>query len=80
MEESSYPCYDDVMMVPRPEDPLDAAIHYFGSPKRLAAAVGVSPQAVTNWKLRQHVPFRAAEKIEQASQGQCPIEFFYRRP
>jgi DNA-binding transcriptional regulator YdaS (Cro superfamily) len=64
--------HPDYLLIQRPDDPLEAAIRYFGSAAALAKATGYSPQAVTMWRLRGRVPSPAARAIELASGGQCP--------
>ena len=61
------------LTIPRPDDPLDAAITYFGSGRCLAIAVGVTQQAVSNWRARGAMSYRAARAIERATGGQITI-------
>ncbi len=48
---------------------LQAAIECCGSAVRLARAIGVSPQAVTQWKRRGCVPAARVVAVEAATGG-----------
>jgi len=59
------------MRVPRPADPLDAAIRYFNTAAGLAAELGYASSAtICNWKSRQAIPRVAAMAIEHATNGE----------
>lgn len=45
---------------------LQPAINYFGSQAKIAAAVGVDPMAVTQWKKRGIPPMRAIQLSHMA--------------
>lgn len=62
------------MEIPRPEDPLDAAIRYFGSQVALGRDIGYSGAAITNWKARKRMPKRAAVAVERATRGAVTTE------
>ena len=47
---------------------LQPAIDYFGSQVKLASAIGVSPMATTQWKIRG-IPALRAKQIERLSNG-----------
>lgn len=66
----------DFMLIPRPKDPLDAAIRYFGTAKDLAEALGYTNSAVTLWRKRGQVPDFTARAIDQLTNGQCPAASF----
>lgn len=59
---------------------LQKAIDCLGNQRKLAAALGVKPQAVTNWK-QSGVPVKQALKIQRATGGAvqchelCPDDF-----
>lgn len=59
----------NTMEIPKPTDPIDAAVRYFGTRKALCHAIGYTNAAVSNWKARRAVPTRAAVAIELATQG-----------
>lgn len=48
------------------------AVTFFGSKARIAEVLGISRQAVSNW--RDRVPLRAALLLEQASFGHLKAE------
>jgi len=48
------------------------AVKFFGSKSRIAQILGISKQAVSNWKTS--VPLRAALLLEQASYGHLKAE------
>jgi DNA-binding transcriptional regulator YdaS (Cro superfamily) len=52
---------------------LQKAIEHFGSQVALAAALGVQPQAITNWK-SGGVPLKRCREIERATQGAVTAE------
>ena len=66
----------EFLLIPRPSDPLEAAIRYFGTAASLARAIGVTTQAIGNWRRRGFVPRASALEIEQATNGQCPAASF----
>lgn len=49
--------------------PIDRATDAVGSAAKLAALLGVSPQAISNWKARGEVPIDRCVAIEQATGG-----------
>jgi DNA-binding transcriptional regulator YdaS (Cro superfamily) len=53
---------------------LNSAISILGSPAALAAAIGVSPQVVTNWRARERVPAEYCPAIEKATKGAVTCE------
>lgn len=63
----------NTLTIPRPTDPIDAAVAFFGSPTKLAEAIGLSQSAITNWRTRQSMSYRAARAIEEATRGQVTI-------
>lgn len=48
---------------------IESAINFVGSPGALAAAVGVSPQVVSNWRRRGRVSVTECAKVEAATGG-----------
>jgi DNA-binding transcriptional regulator YdaS (Cro superfamily) len=48
---------------------IEKAIRYFGSQRRMALALNMSPMAVTHWVQGTRVPCEKAILIEQATQG-----------
>lgn len=66
----------EFLLIPRPSDPLEAAIRYFGTAASLARAIGVTTQAIGNWRRRGFVPRASALEIELATDGQCPADGF----
>jgi DNA-binding transcriptional regulator YdaS (Cro superfamily) len=48
---------------------LHSAIQFFGSQRRLALALNLSPMAVSHWLKSQQVPYDKAIRIEQATHG-----------
>lgn len=60
----------NTLSVPRPADPLDAAVLYFANSQvALAKAIGYSASAVTAWRVRGFIPKRAKLAIAQATRG-----------
>ncbi|MBU2852924.1 transcriptional regulator [Acidithiobacillus ferriphilus] len=51
---------------------LHKAIQLFGSQRRLALALNLSPMAISHWMKTQQVPYDKAIRIEQATQGAVP--------
>lgn len=60
------------MTVPRPTDPLEAAIVYCGSRAALADALGYTASAISQWSARKRIPLRAAVAIEALTLGEVP--------
>lgn len=52
---------------PTPKDALDAAATHYGSQTAMAEALGVTPQAVSLWFSRGHVPRGRARHISDAT-------------
>lgn len=48
---------------------LHKAIQLFGSQRRLALALNLSPMAVSHWMKTQQVPYDKAIRIEQITHG-----------
>lgn len=53
------------------EKPLAKAIRLAGGPGKLAAALGVKSNVVTNWRLRGNVPEEHCPGIEAATGVRC---------
>ena len=53
------------------ETALDEAIRKAGGPAKLAAAIGVRPNVVTNWRMRENVPEEHCPAIEAATGVRC---------
>lgn len=53
----------------RAMDALTKAIEQAGGVARLASRIGVAPNVVGNWKLRESVPADRCLAIEQATEG-----------
>ena len=53
------------------ETPLDEAIRLAGGPAKLAASIGVKPNVVTNWRMRENVPEEHCPAIEVATGARC---------
>ena len=53
---------------------LDIAIQHFGTQARMARDLGISTQAITNWKFRGRVPVEQALKIESITHGAVTLE------
>ena len=51
------------------DEKLGALRDYFGSYTKMAAALGVTPQAINDWKVKRKIPPMSAIKIEQVSGG-----------
>jgi DNA-binding transcriptional regulator YdaS (Cro superfamily) len=50
-------------------DTFQEALTFFGNQSRMARALGVTPQAIHQWRLRGQVPIEKALAIEIASNG-----------
>lgn len=50
---------------------LDTAIQKAGGPSKLSSAIGVRPNVVTNWRLRNNVPEEHCPAVEQATGVRC---------
>lgn len=50
---------------------LDTAIQKAGGPSKLSFAIGVRPNVVTNWRLRNNVPEEHCPAVEQATGVRC---------
>lgn len=48
-------------------NPIDQAIQQAGGVSRLASILGVTPQAVSNWRSRESVPAEQVLAIETAT-------------
>ena len=58
-------------------------IEIFDGPAKAARAIGVTPQAVTNWRARGSVPIKHAPVIIQAAKAlghQVALEEFFDAP
>lgn len=51
-------------------NPLDRAIDKAGGVSKLADAIGLKPNVVSNWRLRKQVPAERCVAIEDATGGQ----------
>lgn len=51
-----------------------AAVKFYGSGRKVAAAAGVSKQAVSLWKKRDRVPLGAARRLQTRSGGRLKID------
>ena len=54
-------------------NPLDKAVEYFGSPKKMAKALGVTSMAISHWH-RRGVPVKRAIQIERVTCGEIKKE------
>lgn len=50
---------------------LDTAIRKATGPSKLASAIGVRPNVITNWRLRDNVPEEHCPAIERATGVRC---------
>ncbi|MFO1257815.1 MAG: Cro/CI family transcriptional regulator [Gammaproteobacteria bacterium] len=58
-------------------DQIDALISYFGSKNKLAAALGVTPPAISQWK--DFIPKGRAYQIEVLTNGKFKAQELARR-
>lgn len=55
---------------------LEEAIMYYGSQRALCIALGLSPQAMTNWKRTGMLPFANQARIEKMTNGVLKADEF----
>jgi DNA-binding transcriptional regulator YdaS (Cro superfamily) len=48
---------------------LDELVKVFGSKYKLAKKLGISPQAINDWRLKGRIPSGSAIKIEVLTEG-----------
>lgn len=53
----------------------ETAIRHWKTPRALADTLGISVQAVQQWKDRGLVPLMSANRLQQLSKGKCKVEF-----
>lgn len=55
---------------------IDQLMRYFGSQANLAAELGISPNTVNNWIVREKIPWQRQLEIEQITEGKLRADSY----